>query len=317
LRFVAGAGLDYGWQIAPFRNMKVNRRIPEASALRQFFDEQLGQLRRLLEARQRDMLEQREQARQLRQAVDSIVDGTDARMRAIGSYQKRLRGSARAMLDHIEALVADIPPALEISPAAFRDDPLVNTLFSGVDAIRCLVRQSQPVQRFFATENTPHRHEVFALLFLTRSEKTVFGSEMRGDMMVRGVRQTAVNFSDHQLVAPAATEVEVRSALKRILFDNVIRLLKGQITGMRHARTEAEKTAAARDPRTNIDNPEVYLDMLVEQLSMPARLIRLQDRMLRVSKLGIMLPTHASEASNQVQLFEVELEGMQSRVVTL
>jgi hypothetical protein len=135
-------------------------------------------------------------------------------------------------------------------------------------------------------------------------------------VMVRGVRQTAVNFSDHELVAPAATEVEVRSALKRILFDNVIRLLKGQITGMRYARTEAEKTAAARDPRTNIDNPEVYLDMLVEQLSMPARLIRLQDRMLRVSKLGIMLPTHASEASNQVQLFEVELEGMQSRVVT-
>jgi hypothetical protein len=39
--------------------------------------------------------------------------------------------------------------------------------------------------------------------------------------------------------------------------------------------------------------------------------------MLRVSKLGIMLPTHASEASNQVQLFEVELEDMQSRVVTL
>ena len=57
--------------------------------------------------------------------------------------------------------------------------------------------------------------------------------------------------------------------------------------------------------------------MLVEQLSLPARLIRLQDRMLRVSKLGIMLPTHASEASNEVQLFEVELEGMQSRVVTL
>ena len=120
-------------------------------------------------------------------------------------------------------------------------------------------------------------------------------------MMVRGVRQTAVNFSDHELVAPAATEVEARGALKRILFDNVIRLLKGQITGMRHARTEAEKTAAARDPRTNIDNPEVYLDMLVEQLSLPARLIRLQDRMLRVSKLGIMLPTHASEASNQVR----------------
>ena len=57
--------------------------------------------------------------------------------------------------------------------------------------------------------------------------------------------------------------------------------------------------------------------MLVEQLSLPQKLINLQDNLLRVSKMGIKLPLDSTVPSNKVRLYEVEIEGEQSRIVTL
>ena len=72
-----------------------------------------------------------------------------------------------------------------------------------------------------------------------------------------------------------------------------------------------------QDPRFNLNNPEVYIEMLVDQLSLPQKLINLQDKLLRVSKMGIKLPLDSAAPSNKVRLYEVEVEGNQSRVVTL
>ena len=57
--------------------------------------------------------------------------------------------------------------------------------------------------------------------------------------------------------------------------------------------------------------------MLVEQLSLPQKLLNLQDNLLRVSKMGIKLSLDSNVPSNKVRLYEVEFEGNESRVVTL
>ena len=57
--------------------------------------------------------------------------------------------------------------------------------------------------------------------------------------------------------------------------------------------------------------------MLVEQLSLPQKLLNLQENLLRVSKMGIKLSLDLNVPSNKVRLYEVELEGNESRVVTL
>lgn len=295
----------------------MNKRVPEAFALREFFQEQWEYLQQLLEARQLNKLQQQSEAERLSSAVETIVEGTDIRLRAIGNYQKRLRKSARELLDYIVALVADMPPAVKVSQTAYSNNSLVNTLFVSTEAMHRVFSQSSPVQNYFNNLENLQRQEVFALLFLSRTVKNTFGAELRGEIILREVPQTSVSFSGHQLIAPQATEEAARGALKKTLFDSVIQQLKLKITQLRYDQTDEEKVTGVQNPQCNINNPEVYIEMLVEQLSMPQKLINLQDKLLRVSKMGIKLPLDSTIPSNKVRLHEVGIDGEQSRVVTL
>ena len=291
----------------------LNKRISEASALRVFFQEQWEHLQQLLEARESNRLRHRAEAKKLSSAVESIVEGTDTRLSAIGGYQKRLRQSARELLDYIEGLVADMPPAVQVNQAAYSSNSLVNALFQNTEAMHRLFSQSVPVQEFFRHPENRQQQEVFALLFLSRAEKDILGSEIRGEIILKDVPQTTVSFSGHQLIAPRATEEAARGALMKTLF----RHLKIEIPRSRYGQTEEEKVAGAQNPRCNLNNPEVYIGMLVEQLSLPQKLLNLQDNLLQVSKMGIKLSLDSNVPSNKVRLYEVEVEGNESRVVTL
>ncbi len=295
----------------------MNRRIPEASSLREFFAEQWEHIRQLLEARQLERLKQQSETERLRNAVETIVEGTDIRLRAIGNYQKRLRARAHELLDYIESLVAAMPPAVKVSQTAFSKNSLVNAVFRNTETMHQLFSQSLPVRNFFDNVENLGRKEVFALLFLNRTEKKILGAELRGEIVLREVPQTSVSFSGHQLIAPHATEEGARRALKKNLFETVVQQLKVQMTELRYAQSEEEKRAAMQNPQTNINNPEVYIAILVDQLRLPQRLIKLQDDLLRVSKIGIKLPLDSAAPSNKVRLYELAIEGTQSRVVTL
>jgi len=163
----------------------LNKRIPEASALREFFQEQWEYLQRLLEARQLNKRQQQREAEGLSSAVETIVEGTDTRLRAIGNYQKRLRRSARELLDYIERLVTDMPPAVKVSQTAYSNNSLVNTLFVNTDAMHQLFSRSPAVQNYVNDLENLQRQEVFALLFLNRTEKNVLGSEIRGEIILQ------------------------------------------------------------------------------------------------------------------------------------
>ncbi|MEN8178108.1 MAG: hypothetical protein ABFS39_05750 [Pseudomonadota bacterium] len=295
----------------------MNKRIPEASALRNFFQEQWDYLQKLIEIRQANKLRQQREGEVLSNAVETIVDATDARLRAIGSYQEDLRESARGLLDHIEGLVMLMPAAVQLNQSAYINDPMVNMLFRSPAEFHRLFSQNLPIQDFF---NSPENHksdEVFALLFLKRAEKSILGSAIQGEIILKEVLQTSVTFSGHRLMVPCATEQSVRSAMKRTLFESAVQYMDRLIAKMRHAQTAEEKIAALQNPYRNIDNPEVYLQMLTEQMKLPQKLIRLQDSLLRVNAMGIKLPLDSSAPADQVRLHELEIGEEQSRIMTL
>lgn len=64
----------------------VENRIPEASALRTFFGEQLGHLKQLLSLSYGGGKRGSEQA-QLSDAIEHIVDNVDSRIRGVSSYK--------------------------------------------------------------------------------------------------------------------------------------------------------------------------------------------------------------------------------------
>ena len=60
-----------------------------------------------------------------------------------------------------------------------------------------------------------------ALLTATYNEKTIFTSVLQGEIIRRDVPQLAVDFTDHRIVAPAATETACRQAIR----EGALRLL--------------------------------------------------------------------------------------------
>jgi hypothetical protein len=57
--------------------------------------------------------------------------------------------------------------------------------------------------------------------------------------------------------------------------------------------------------------------MLLEQLSLPQKLISLPDKLLRVSNMRIKLPLDWTAPSNALRLYELETGGADARAVML
>ncbi|MFW2371755.1 MAG: hypothetical protein ACN4GM_01440 [Gammaproteobacteria bacterium] len=294
----------------------MNKRNTEASALREFFQEQIEHLQKLLDSRQQEKLAQKQQKAELSQAVESLVEGTDSRLRLISSYQKMLRSSTGELLNHIQDLVSAMPPPQAINYASLVSNPQVSKLFANYAAVQRLFAQSPDIKEFFNSEQYKDCDEVYALLFMNMREKNILGADIENDIIVRDVQQTHVNFYGHQLISARENEQQIRLEMKHTLFESVIKYLKIQITHQRHQLPDEEKIKHANNPQLNINNPEVYIKMLCEQLGKPTILIGLQDNQIRLSNMCIKLPLESEVSSDVLQLYELEV-GDHTRLVNL
>ncbi len=261
--------------------------------------------------------EQERQESVLSGAVETIVEGTDKRVRVVSDYREALRLSAHQLLEYVEEIVAALPPALPVSHTHLATDPLVRRLIRSRDQIRELFRRNRLVQQFFSDPRYSTCEEVYGLLMLLRYEKTVLGSEMRGDMLIRGVRQTAVNFTARELVEPRSSEVEARNAVKQLLFESVVSHVKREIMRRREALSQEEKRYAILHPQENLNNPGVYLHLLTELLSSPRELLKMSNDELHINSMDIRLPEDAGTSSDTLELYEVGVGDEHSRVLSI
>lgn len=73
---------------------------------------------------------------------------------------------------------------------------------------------------------------MIALLLAERAEKHVLGMEMEGEVLRRDVAQVAVNFHNHRLADPTASEEQTRRQLKRRAFDHLLTLALRRIVDL-------------------------------------------------------------------------------------
>lgn len=285
----------------------MNQRRSETSSLRNFFQDQLETLGRLVQNFQYQKSRQQQDRANLHEAIETLVNGTDTRIRGIGSYQKQLRDSASKLLQHINSLVDHMPPAIAVNKTTLITDPLVSTFFENREVMQDLFSGNKDVQSFFKAQENSETAEVFALLFITRKEKHILGAEVHNGIIIKDVAQTHVSFYDHRLVAPTRNEEEARLAMKKTLFECVVTHLKKHITDLRHNLSEAEQKHVAQHPEQNLSNPEVYIKMLAQQLSLPTELIKLHDQVIRLNKMGIKLSMEQADPAEVLQMKTLEV----------
>ncbi|WP_177421151.1 hypothetical protein [endosymbiont of Lamellibrachia barhami] len=274
-------------------------------------------LQHLLKERQANRLRERADAERVAKAIESVVEGTNPKLRGVSSYQKQLRNPVHDLLGRIDDLVSALPQAITVSQRSFNENNLINALFSNSEQVQQLFSQNRAVRRYFHAKDNPGRTDAFALFFVACKEKTILGTETRGEMLLRDVQQTAVIFSDHQLLAPEPAEEAVRTTLKWTLLEYVTKYVKEQISHMQHALSEEEKQTAALNPEQNPNNPEVYLKALIDQLRNPDALISMHSTPLRISRMGVKLPLDSTADANQITLFETVIGTGQPKAVVI
>lgn len=169
-------------------------------------------------------------------AIERAVDGTDRRLRALGTYRKRLRAPVTATVRHVIQLTDDLPPAVEISPGHFGNDARLRAVFVSADHLLDTLTRFWTVRDYLSGAPRPLPDDIFGLLTMTQREQSVLGMALEGDMLKRDVLQTAVSFANHQYLAPAAAERRTRRELKRRAFDFLVRKAQEQMLASRTGR---------------------------------------------------------------------------------
>jgi len=295
----------------------LEKRDLKASALRTFFGEQWEYLLSLVQDWHGGGDLGPDEKSQIIDAVEDIVDKVDSRIRGVGSYQKKLRCSAYDLLIHIQTMVSELPEALILDRDSYINEALINSIFSNSNDLNILLSRNEAIDEFAKVSKAEGTGQIYALLFSIREEADIFGYEMSKNLMQRDVPQTAVNFHSPQIIAPALSEEVVRSSLKEILFKSAVASIRSKMVKLRHNQSHDEQQQAALHPEKNINNPEVYLKLLIEQLSMPVNVITLQSNTINMSKMGILLPESSGQSSNRLHIYELAMGGNYTQVVTI
>jgi hypothetical protein len=150
---------------------------------------------------------QRRKAANLAELIERMVQESDPAIRKVSGYRQHLQKPVENALGYIEGLISSIPGPVSLSVESWDKDPLIHALFVSPDEIRSLLQDGAELTSFFQQSGVK---TAVALLTALKKERTIFGSVQEGEIMRRDVAQTAVEFYDHRIVAPAATEAEKR-----------------------------------------------------------------------------------------------------------
>jgi len=197
----------------------------------------------------RDAIRHRMHEKEVRQShraeilntVERVVEGTDSRIRLVNGYEKKLQEAVTRSLDYTDDLIDQIPGAIEISASTFVSDSHVNAFFVNVSDLQTVFSRSSEVREFMEDFSHIETPQCCALLCMRKSEKTVMGMELDGELLKRDVRQTAVSFSDHRIYSPSPSEAETRKGLKQCLFGGLVTNALEHIVQLRLASLRLKK----------------------------------------------------------------------------
>jgi len=174
-------------------------------------------------------------------AIEKLVDGTDSRLRLVGGYKRKLRDCVERSVSFVDEAGESLPPPLAIEPRAFTSNHAIRTWFGTIRTLHEAFGLSLPVQQFVAQAENASLTHFFAGMSASINQKTVLVPELRGEMIQREVPRTAFSFTNHAIVAPAATEKALRLEVKERAYMNLVERSLAHLVSIKHRRGELEK----------------------------------------------------------------------------
>ncbi|MFI0374865.1 MAG: hypothetical protein ACH253_01720 [Candidatus Thiodiazotropha sp.] len=208
-------------------------------------------LRKLFRSKQH--YESKYSSQELDSHIDLAVNNFDSRIKLVSAYRKKLLPAVDTALGHIDRLITQIPGPIEISTKAFASDPRVYSYFGSSEQMEHLFSHSREFRAFANEPGSFTLSHGYALMLMSRHEKTVLGHTMKGDMVQSDIMQSVINFSDHKLVNPAESEALVRLDLRERAFQHLV--------------AEAVlKIARQTEKKADLERERVHLQMSLRSL---------------------------------------------------
>ena len=183
-----------------------------------------------------------EQEAMVLDAIEKVVNGVDPRLRVVSNYKRKLRKGVKRSLEYIDQeVVSRLPEPVQVNRKSFGADPRVRAFFASAEELQRIFSHNKILREFFKHPENQALTESYALLGMRKQEKNILGAALQGDMVVRDVAQVAVNFSEHLIVAPAATELGTKRILRALAFNDLIARSLERITDRRLEKRRLEE----------------------------------------------------------------------------
>ena len=289
---------------------------------------------------------------EIAEVVELVVDAVDPKIRVVSRYNKQLRGPVETTWHYLDGLIGLIPGDMRISKRRFGIDPRVRVMFDDLQGMLKLFNESPALTEFFQSHQQAEDSYVF--LSMEKKEHNFLGMELNGDMIRRDVLRTAVTFSNHHILTPAATEQSAREGIKCCAFEGLLKKAqqiifqshakrkkleeaKQRITReIRHLKSELGGEAGGslnasaslerlnhelhnveRDliaARMETESPNRHLQVIIDVLNEPQRYVSIKRNALNVNSMGVKLSTEPSDHGHLIEYAEMEIEQSLKRV---
>lgn len=186
------------------------------------------------------------------ESIEAIVDAVEPRMRLRPGYQRKLDGCVRRTIAYLREMAkAPLDPIL-LTRAAWAGDPRLNAFFATAgDVPECLGR-SRELRAFFADPANREVDEAYGLLGMKKVERTIYAPQFQGDAIRHDVAQVTVSFSDHRLIAPAATYAATRVAVGRRIIQRLAQVTLSRIIAVDMKASELQEQKAYLGARLRV-----------------------------------------------------------------
>ena len=161
--------------------------------------------------------------------IDYLVTTIEPKLKQVRGYKKRLQEPLKLCREHCRVLVAQIPGPIHLKQSEYHDDPLIKAAFVGSDRIEDLldrVERTTPQTGLSGTERV-------ALLTMTSTEKTIFGSKKQGNMLLADAAMRSITFNDHNIVGLATTLADSKEALEKFCLEIIAEAVARELSEIR------------------------------------------------------------------------------------
>lgn len=294
--------------------------------------------------------EKRNKEEILFQEMDRIIKETGSKIYLAKGYRKKMLPAIQYASDMIIKMIPTIPGPIDLNSSAMEDNHILDAIFTNPEEFSEWFEKHKSLHEPFQKSNL---NQFIGLLVADYRSKTIFGSKMQGELLIRDIPQKAILFSNPRIVVSAATLIEAEKELRhRILLMLFIQaldeinelnlwkeelkhqhdLLSFKLGGNGSSETDSSDTLEETDLQEteqvleeinekleeidkDIDTPEKRLAKIINVLQSPALYLQMGTFTIESDRNGIWVRRTLEEAEYHLTMAECKIHGNEKRVL--